>query len=199
MTKKSIPYIPPEERAAFQATADTDLWVAPVACGIEARHRHTSIVVLQPGTHKVALSCNFPGRFDAEQVDAWLEEAATHFLNPLCCALDILTSPLELTDRIPFGPCFWVRYDGLGFTDVVRRKIKNGAELPVQPTHPNHRKAVALARRLQDDFDDVEAFHHELYYLSFLRDSVARLRAILDRRFGPDLQRVTRLHHGINF
>lgn len=196
-----IPYIPPEERYALDLAKEQDLWVAPVACGLVATPEQTHIVVLHPGTREIALTAEILGRFDGTQVDGWFEEASTRFLSPLCCAVEYTTAPLALLDHIPTGNCFWVRYATVDGSEKYPRPHYplTPAKKTSRRTHPNLRKAYALAQQLQCDFDDVEAFHHELYYLSFLQDSVKRLRCILHNRFPPDLRKVTRFHHGAKF
>jgi hypothetical protein len=60
-------------------------------------------------------------------------------------------------------------------------------------------KALALAHQLHSDFNELKDFHTELYHLSFLHDTLRRLRNILIARFPPDLRRAANIQHGDHF
>jgi len=189
---------PREEREAVRNAIEAGVWVAPVACGLEACGQFTSLVVLCPATNSIVVSYELPGRYSADQVDSWLEEAAEQFMTPLCCAVDEFTAPLALQDHMPAGNCFWVRYRGLRVEPPwkARRKPESGPADAFN-THPNHIKALALARQLHADLHDFETVHTDLH---LLQESVKRLTCILHRSFVHDLQYVVaRCHDKVRF
>lgn len=179
---------PRAEEEAVRNAIEAGGWVAPVACGLEACGKFTSLVVLCPATNSIAFSHELPGRYCAETVDSWLEEAADQFMTPLCCAVDELTAPLALQNHMPAGNSFWVRYRGLRLEKPWKARRSPDMETADDyHTHPNHIKALALARQLHCDFHDFETVHTDLL---LLQDSVKRLTCILHRSFVPDLQYV---------
>jgi hypothetical protein len=182
------PYWSPDEAKATREAIEAGMWVSPIACGIEACGNFTSIVVLCPATTSIALTYNRQGKYDSEEVDAWMQDAAEQFLSPLCCAVDAHTAPLALQHHMPAGNCYWVRYQGLrdGHPWHRRRNPPTQIDAPYD-THPNQIKALALARQLYADFHDFETVHTDLH---LLQEAAKRLACILHRNFVPDLQYV---------
>jgi len=187
------PALLPQPRMRLPSQAHPDeLWIAPAACGVHASHGHTCVVALHPGTQQVAAIRDFPRSFAAEWLNEHLTAIADLSCHPLCFATDWTSVPDEVRKSIPWGPWDWVRYtDGVA-VDLYQEAIHEARAHTDNP-HPDFVKALALARQLQADFSALEQFHQELYYMSFLYQSVKKLRFVLTSRFPRDLQTVAQL------
>ena len=136
-----------------------------IVCGVHVSYDTTGIVTLEPFDGAIAQAHTFHGRFDLERIASFLAELA-HQHHPQQLWIAISDWSTYVMDQLPTQRFRWVYYP----VSAVGRYFPDEDELP--PEAEPH--AVALARALQADLDDVRRFHEEMLYLSFLRDAVTR-------------------------
>ena len=187
---------PEAVRADHKAWASyrDNLRLPPLACGLETHSDHASIVVVSRDPSDILVAATFSDGASFQTLEEWLEKMSAHFRDPICCAVDGRTTPLS--NPVTRWPRCVIYRDGPADKyyppDGWIPRI-DGSEIPEIPpwTRQTYLKALALARQLKADLDEIQAC---LIELDLLRKLEARLRCLFANRFPPHLQKAIELH-----
>ena len=153
-----------------------------LVCGLDIDHSGAaSLVILEPDGGNIIHTSKLDPPVKATVTATWLLEIEREFPEPLWIAIcDIKWHWLDTLGSLPVR---WIHYA----TRVVREHMPDPSEYLEDDAS---RGAVALARALSHDLNDLRVYDQEMLYLSFIRNCAQTLTEILPRtqRFHPFLR-----------
>lgn len=153
-----------------------------LACGLAIDcDGAATLAILEPGGEGILHTSRLEPPLEKPDAARWIRELANRFApEPLWIALiDIRWHWLDDLGTLPVR---WVHY----LDQALCGHYPDDQETPADIS----REALALARALNADLNDLRLYHEELFNLRLIRDSAQRLTEVLPytRRLNPFLR-----------
>lgn len=143
-----------------------------LTCGLDIGEYGATLVILEPWSDRVANTFHLDAPVHRAPAKRWICEQAGRYA-PESLWIAVADIKWHWLDDLGSLPVRWIHY----LISALYPHLPSAQVVPVQTS----RYAIALARALHADLNDIQAFHEEMFYLSHLQDCAKRLMEIVPR------------------